>query len=311
MQQEDTTSNAPLLAYLEARERAFAVYEGRTVYAAHSMVASDGVPLTVFEAGDPEQPTVLLVNALGVSCLFLTEIARCLAQSHHVLSWESRGLPDEPSWRSDADLSIARHSMDAAEILAHKSCRPDAVVSYCSGANIAVYALAKQIIGTKRLCLISPSIELAAVSERTDYQRTMPQMWRQVARSGLRHAALVRALMQEGRKTEHGAIEDELYALNNLPFRSDESTYRYAQLQAACLEPDWGKLLGQAGTPALVLHGEQDDLIHIETSKAVARMIPGALFRNIRHHGHFAVYTSAELHQQVTAFLHGIERTEH
>jgi pimeloyl-ACP methyl ester carboxylesterase len=307
MLQESQVSTEPRLPYLGARERVFAVYRSLEVFSQESIASSDGTPFTVLTAGDPQRPTVLLVNALGVSCLFLTQIARRLAREYHVITWESRGLPNDLP-NAGGDLSLERHCRDAAHILARKGLRADAIVAYCSGANVAVYGMAKQIIGAMRLCVISPSIEVATALDRTAYQRTMLPMWEKIAQSGPRYAALVRVLLQQRTDADDGSIDYELSYLNNLPFRTNESTYRYARLQAACLQPDWVELLGRVSSPALVLHAQQDDLIHVETSKAVARGIAGAAFREIPGGGHFAIYTCGALHEEVAAFLNGLEK---
>src|SRR5689334_14612034 len=136
----------PLLLYLDEAQRAFATYQGLRSFAVGSVVADDGTPLRVLEAGNPNRPTVLLVNALGVSSLFLTEIAKRLTRNFHVLTWESRGLPDYSSLKDGGDLSVERHCLDAVQLLEQKSRRADAVVSFCSGANIAVYAVAKHLM---------------------------------------------------------------------------------------------------------------------------------------------------------------------
>ena len=302
MRQSDETSSEPWLAYLAAEECAFEIYRGHSVFRPSSLVMSDGVPVTVIEAGRPGNPTVLLVNALGTSCLFLSKIVGRLADEYHVISWESRCLPDVRPASMDADLSVARHAADAAEILASKGASVHAVVSYCSGVNVAAYALAKGVVSAQQFCIVSPSIDLASASDQTEYQRMMLPLWRAVAKSGIRHAALVRVLLQQGHKPETGTVDFELSTLNNLPFRTDESTYLYARLQAACLEIGWDKLLPEVRLPTLVLHGVKDDLIHIATPRAVARAIAGAAIYTVDA-GHFAVYTSSALHAEVAGFL--------
>lgn len=302
MQQHSVVSAEPRLSYLDDEHRRFRIYESAKVFREESIDVDDGTPLTVLQAGARGRPVVLLINALGVSCLFLAEIARRLAQNYHVVTWESRGLPNETPIGEGADFSVERHARDAAAILAHLRVQPQAVVAYCAGANVAVYALARRLIHAGRLCIISPSMHMGAELAQTDYQRTMLPLWEKIAAAGPRYAALVRVLLQQGAKPEAGTIDHELFSLNNLPFRTNESTYRYARLQAECLRLDWPALLGQIRMPALVLHGEHDDMIHNETAAAVARHIAGAKFQSIPA-GHFAVYTSAALHEEVASFL--------
>ena len=231
--QNSQAPNGLRLPYLEAPERAFAMVREPGVFSEDTLIAGDGTPLTVLEAGDPEKPTVLLINALGVSCLFLARLAKALARDHHVLTWESRGLPDYSAMAEDGDLSVERHCSDATEVLAYKGREADAVVAYCSGANVAVHAIANRTFAANRLCIVSPSMELATATARTVYQRTMLPIWEKMIRLGPRNAALIRALIVQNQPPHDGSLDSELHCLNNLPFRTDEATYRYAQLKAA------------------------------------------------------------------------------
>lgn len=305
MLQHGQAPNGLRLPYVEDPERDFAVFRELGVFRQETVVASDGTELAVFEAGDAAKPTVLLINALGVSCLFLAKLAAALARDHHVLTWESRGLPDQAALADGGDLSIERHGRDAADVLERKGRRAEAIVAYCAGANTAVYGIANGILDAGRLCIISPSMEMKTVTAKTDYQRTMLPIWENVARSGPRFAALIRALIRQNQKPHDGSLESELTWLNNLPFRTDVSTHRYAQLQAECLKLDWSALLGRVDRPTLVLHGADDDIIHEETSEAVAAGISGASYQKIPDCGHFAVFTSAPLHERISAFLGG------
>jgi len=298
-------SNGLRLPYLEAGERDFAVFRELEIFREDSVAAGDGTTLAVFEAGDAAKPTVLLINALGVSCLFLARLAAALTRDHHVLTWESRGLPDHAATADGVDLSVERHSRDAADILERKGRRADAVVAYCAGTNTAVHGIVNGVLDTGRLCIISPSMDIKTAAAKTDYQRTMLPIWEKVAQSGPRHAALIRALIRQNQKPRDGSLLSELNWLNNLPFRTDATTHRYAQLQAACLKFDWPVFLEQIKQPTLVLHGADDDIIHEATSAAVAAGIPGASFQKIPDCGHFAVYTSTPLHERISAFLNG------
>jgi pimeloyl-ACP methyl ester carboxylesterase len=303
--QNSEVSDRLHLPYLEAAERDFSICRDMDAFSEETIIASDGVRLKVLEAGNPSKPTVLLVNALGVSCLFLSRLAKALAGDYHLLSWESRGLPDYASAEGEVDVSVERHSKDVTEILAHKGREAAAVVAYCAGANVAVHAIANGMLATRRLCIISPSMEIGDAAAKTNYQRTMLPIWEKMSEMGPRYASLVRALIQQNQKPHDGTLASELHQLNNLPFRSPETTYRYALLQAACLKFDWASLLGKVKMPALVMHGTEDDMIHEETSATVAAGIDGASFLKLPDCGHFAIYTSDTLHERVHAFLAG------
>lgn len=297
-----TTGNNRL-SYLSEEHQALGVVQDVGIFHRSVVTTDDGVPLAVFRAGRADRPTVVLVNALGVSIVFLAKLAKRLSQDYNVVAWESRGLPDYAACDADVDFSVERTALDAACVLAQTAQPVHAVVAYCSGSNAAMYALNHRLIDAQRLCVISPSIELASVTQRTDYQRTMLPIWPKVVSGGPRFAALVRALLQKAASAGGDSSEQELSILNGLPFATSESTYRYAQLQAACLKIDWAQELAGVRQPTLVLHAEQDDIIHIETSKAVARGIANARFLNIEKSGHFGVHTSRALGDAISQFL--------
>ncbi|RQR58143.1 alpha/beta hydrolase [Burkholderia sp. Bp9002] len=292
------------LPYLDARQRAFDALRPLDELAAHTVTASDGVPLAAFEAGDPDAPTVLVVNALGVSAAFVAPLAARLAERHHVILWESRGLPDGGG--DAADLSLARHAQDAADVLAAlggADAPVAAVVAYCSGANIAAYALDERLLRAGRLAIMSPSMEVAGVTERTLYQKSVLPLWQRIADGGAAYAGLVRVLLNQARRVDDGSLDYQLATLNGLPFGDDASICRYASMQAACLREDWAARLGRLALPALVLHGARDDVIHAATSRGVADALGGATLETIDDAGHFGVYTSRVLQDRVAAFL--------
>ncbi|KWO73410.1 alpha/beta fold hydrolase [Burkholderia ubonensis] len=303
------------LPYLDARLRAFDALRPLDALTPHVVTASDGVPLAAFDAGDRHAPTVLVVNALGVSAVFVAPLVARLADRCRAITWESRGLPDA---RGDAsDLSLARHARDAADVLAALAAlaalagarvRVAAIVAYCSGANVAAYALDERVLAADRLAIVSPSLEIAGVADKTLYQKTVLPLWTRIAEAGAKHAALVRVLLSQARRVDDGSLDYQLSTLNALPFGDDESICRYARMQAACLREDWAARLGRLALPARVLHGARDDVIHAATSRGVAQALPGATLETIDDAGHFGVYTSRALRERVAAFLDGAGR---
>lgn len=60
-------------------------------------VSSGGVRLAVFEQGDPEQPTVLLVHGYPDTHRVWDEVAAALAAGHHVVRYDVRGAGESGS----------------------------------------------------------------------------------------------------------------------------------------------------------------------------------------------------------------------
>ncbi len=290
--------------YLDEQHLSFFLCRQARIFRQETVVAEDGRPLSVFEAGERGRSTVVLINPLGVSCLFLVNLACHLAQYYHVVTWESRGLPHYyGSVDSEDDWHPERHCRDLGSILIAKRCQADHVVSYCSGANVAVYGIAQEIIRTRSLCLISPSLDMGMVGKKTTYQQTFLPLLVRIAKEGARTAALVRAILQQTTPKPKSDIDIELSVINNLPFKDDKSTYRYAQLHAACLQLNWAELLRKIRVPTMVLHGEDDEIIHADTVKAIVAAISKARVTWLRDGGHFAIYKSQDLLAEVGSFL--------
>lgn len=313
----------PFASRLPAAVRGFAVLAALDKLRAHTITASDGTPLAAYEAGERGRPTVLVFNALGVSVAFVAPLVARLAVDYHVVGWEARGLPAVPGDEAAvADLSLARHARDAAEVLAalgesngrqeDKADRHEgdnaavphafALVAYCAGSNVAAQALSEGLVTTGRLVLLSPSIELPGVAEKTPYQASVLPLWDRIAGGAHGQAALVRVLLGQARRDDDGTPDAQLAILNALPFVDDASIVRYARLQHGCRRDDWAARLAGFALPALVLHGESDEVIHTATSRAVAQAL-GAALQTVEATGHFGVHTSRDLHERIAAFL--------
>lgn len=202
MTSSDSRKAMPDFTYLSDEHSAFSLCEEAAVFRKRGLLSEDGVKLSVYEAGDEGKPTVVLINPLGISCLLMARMARRLANDYHVITWESRGLPDYASIEENAqtDWSVARHCQDLAGILKNRGRQANAVVAYCSRANVAIYGLKNKIIDAQKLCLVSPSLEMGNLAKKTDYQRTVLPLWLKIAQDGIRTASLVRVLLGQAEK---------------------------------------------------------------------------------------------------------------
>lgn len=294
-------SKGPGFGYLSPAQREFELVRLAAVFRERTVTSDDGVPLHAYEAGAPQSPTVLLTLPFGISCALLAPLVRALEQRFHVVTWETRGLPrflpQEP------DLSPAAHHRDLLAIL--RACgdvTPKHLVSFCSGANVALHAVANGLIQPESLCLISPPVDIdpGQTGTQTDYQKTMLPLLDRTARDGLKFAALVRAMLGT-----NSTAQDEIGVLNNLPFASAESTLRYARLHAPWRSLPWPSLLAHVRTRLLILHGERDDYIHSHTVRALSGALHRSDLRLVADAGHFGVCEDPSFHRLALTFLLG------
>jgi pimeloyl-ACP methyl ester carboxylesterase len=302
---QETPEMAQRFAYLDDQQRAFTIHADAAFLREEIISSSNGAPLTVYEAGAAHSPVVVLINPLGMSCLFMTRLALRLAEHFRVISWESRGLPDYAAVQPDGkeDWSLESHCQDLLAILRHKQCEMEAIVSFCSGANIAVHGLSNGLLKTQRLCMVSPSLEMGEVGGKTDYQRGILPLWSKIAQDGLRMATLVRVLLQQSESKFDSNTDYELSVINNLPFKSNEHTLRYAQLHTPCLQQHSTTLLPRIAVPTLLIHGEDDDMVHADSARAIAAALPQCELLWNNEGGHFAIYKSTTLQTAVARFL--------
>ncbi|AUG81003.1 Short-chain dehydrogenase [Kitasatospora sp. MMS16-BH015] len=74
--------------------------------------ATDGLPLAVFEQGDPARPTVLLVHGYPDTHVVWDDVAEDLAADHHVVRYDVRGAGDSGVPRSREGYRLAQLGAD-------------------------------------------------------------------------------------------------------------------------------------------------------------------------------------------------------
>jgi pimeloyl-ACP methyl ester carboxylesterase len=287
----------------------------RELFSTHRQAASlrrlrvqsgDGHQLAVFTVGAAHLPPVVLLNPLGVSCLFFMNLVAELQARYRIVTWETRGLPEydhEPA--AEGHWSPECHARDLVAVLeACQARHPAAIISYCSGSYLGLFALARSIVpAPSRLVLVSPPLELSDAGERTLYQRTFPGLLARIARSGPGMGAVVRRIMLQAGQESASGVTKELHVLNSLPFATNDSIYRYACLHAAWSELPWRELLAQVRSPTRVLHAAEDPIVHTDTVRALVQALPNAELRVYPAQDHFAVYNCRELIRDAVRFV--------
>jgi pimeloyl-ACP methyl ester carboxylesterase len=300
-----TTVLAGPLRYLDDKPRPLELYRQWTEFTPLSVVADDGVTLSAATAGSPRRSTIIVVSPLGASSLLVGKLMATLAQDYHVVTWESRGLPDVTACevRDQSDLLPERHGDDLLAVVRATGARVEGVAAFCSGSYLAIHAMASGLIAPRAACLASPPVDLCVAGRRTTYQETFVPLLARIARNGQGTARLVRSLLEKGSRTPSSGVDAELALINNLPFGADHLVYRYALLHAPWLEMRWRDLLPQIDTPTLVVHGAEDEMVHPDTARALVDALPTAELKIFPREGHFACYKSRALLDEVSSFF--------
>ncbi|WP_321499673.1 alpha/beta hydrolase [Breoghania sp.] len=290
--------------YLPSEAANWRLVEESRVFRHQPVTATDGETIHAFTCGAQEKPTVLLINALGMSSLLMARLAKVLSCDFHVVTWETRGLPSVGPDHTLPDLSLKRHVNDALTVLSQTgSTAPFGIVAFCSGVNVALRGLMQNKLDCDRLCIVSPSIHLDCSQEETDYQRTMLPMWLDVAERGQPYASLIHRLLQSKSGDQETGLTGEVEVLDKLPFATAQSTFIYAIMQASCRDETIFANADTISIPTLVVHCDNDEIIHADTSRQLTSKLANARHLKIAHHAHYGICTSDEMHIEIMNFL--------
>lgn len=269
--------------------------------AARTTSGGDGSVLRYFVAGDAG-PHVVCVNALGQDLLVFTRLAERLAAGHRIVAWKPRGTfePDRPVttlWDQVADL---RRILDAEAI------RDCTLVSWCSGAKVAI-ELARRAPEVRALILTNgtyktyPGLEHA----ETEFEQTLLELCKIVVESP--HLApmvtdSIRSLLGggaprfgrgDGVAPPSPGEDSALAELLVEPFQSPETTLRYATQVVDYLTHDISPAIPVVEQPVLVISGEHDRVSSPVMARAIADRLPRGSFAEIAGGSHYCLYEHA------------------
>ncbi|MFD6241873.1 MULTISPECIES: alpha/beta fold hydrolase [Streptomyces] len=260
----------------------------------------DGTPLRVHTAGRPGSPAVVLASAPGMPARLAEWWIRTLAPTHHVVTWESRGLSGPPEASAATAYGLAEQSTDLVTAMDSAGMARAHVMGLCGGAVLAVVAAALHPERVVSLSLWHGDFELGPESPKTEHQRNLQALMAMVtdgrAPAGAIHGTLCRAIS--------GGVPADLAHLVLHPYATVELFSRYCALNGAVMGTDLRPHLSSVTAPVLVVTSEDDSTAHPEGSLLVARRLDRA-DTWIRPHGdHVSLFRGAPgLLDRMAAFL--------
>jgi nucleoside-diphosphate-sugar epimerase/pimeloyl-ACP methyl ester carboxylesterase len=305
--------DADLLGYIVEGIRAADRKDIDSTFDRLTVLASDGVALNVYRAGDRARPAVLICNDLGMPAEFVRPLAAQLARRWHVITWESRTLPGMARSRVDADVSLARQAADGLEVLDRLKVPRAALIGWCGGARVAlrIHNGARRRIAGLALLNGSYGREYAP---KTSFERTMAAIMPRIASDNHYARLFHRSIFTpdpEGEAPRTCAATEQLLAstapeflhLTSVPFHSANHLQRYARLVHALLRESISPSELDITVPTLVMTGDRDQTAHPEGSRALADDIVRSHFACVDGADHFALYRHEGFQSQVDAFV--------
>jgi 3-oxoadipate enol-lactonase len=248
--------------------------------------SSDGAPLKAYSAGRRSDKAIILVSACGMPAKLCDRWMDFLGKDHFVITWESRGLFEEPSDFDALGFDVAAQAEDLFAVMDHYGVKTAHLFGLCGGAVIAVQAAAAQPARVSSMSLWHGDFDLGPGSLKTMHQRNL-QALITIAAAGRAKAASVHKLFQQ---SDLMKLRPDLAHLILYPYATAELLFRYGKLNGSIMSTDISDLLDSISHPTLVVTSEDDSTAHPDGSMRVAKGIPNAILHVEQHGDHLSLF---------------------
>ncbi len=297
------------LSYLNEEQRLFSIFSNISDFDRYNVVSDDGHLLQVYEIGQQNAHIVILFPAVGTSFILLSNIARYLCNDFHVITWETRGLPNT-LWTSDAllDVSLEQQTRDVDTILArYPSKNLASIVAYCSGSPLALSYAASRRLAFSSLILVSPLFYISLAYPKNQYEEVVLPLWSRVAAEGKSFAEVFRRIINQG-NAGASQVGRQLASVNRILYRSDDSTLAYAQQLMAVISHDSLNDLLNVHVPLTLINSKEDEMVNWRVGETIAESIAHCKSVVYETGDHFMVYSNQRLFDEVKSkILNAIE----
>jgi pimeloyl-ACP methyl ester carboxylesterase len=246
----------------------------------------DGAPLRVYSSGQRSDKAIILVSACGMPAKLCDRWMDFLGKDHFVITWESRGLFEEPSDFDALGFDVATQAEDLFAVMDHFGVKTAHLLGLCGGAVIAMEAAAAQPARVTSMSLWHGDFDLGSGSLKTMHQRNL-QALITIAAAGRAQAASVHKLFLQSDVIK---LRPDLAHLILYPYATAEMFFRYGKLNGSIMNTDVSNLLERISHPTLVVTSEDDSTAHPDGSMRVAKGIPNAILHVEPHGDHLSLF---------------------
>jgi len=283
----------------------------------------DGTGIHMYNGHNRNKPAVVFLNALGMPIEFFLPLAEVLKDDFHLLSMDSRGCPNlEPAFDIEK-ISLEDQISDLEQILEQEKIANVHLIGWCTGVQLALSFAAANPEKVSSLTLINGNYSLAD-TPKTQYEKTMSDLVGYIEKDR-RYATIYQAVafgingaddsVEAHKKREEElinimiALPPELLHLASLPYKSEESFYRYAKLHGPFYRSDMLATCKRVSAPTLIVTSDADLLVSPDGSKKVAAEIENSTLFNGNTGSHFMLYgdkkVSGLIHSHLLKFSKG------
>jgi len=268
----------------------------------HRIETFDGVPLAWFEAGDG--PPVVLINGIGVDRRGLEPQVAHLAKRFRVLLWDYRGVGASGPIPYERAVSMAAHASDLLAVLRAAGVDRAAVVGWSMGVHVALELLRHQpeVAWSLVLCCGASSALFEQYSQVPGTGPVARGLLGLVARAhrplelamrmGVRTPLLLPFARGAGlvsKRADQRVFEDQARSVAACDMRT------YLGTMVELLRADCDDVLPRVRVPTLLVAGEADRMVRLETIRKMADRIADAEVLVVPRSGHYCLLEEPEL----------------
>jgi len=277
-----------------------------------------GRTLKYFTGGEGTR-TLVLLNAYGQSFGYWEKFLREIAGHLRVILWVPRGN-DGGTIGLRLPSPLAVHADDLDRVLEHEGVETCAVAAWCSGPKLALEFCLRYPHRVSSMVLVAASLKglVQHKTLETDYEKNLEPLLETVEKypetADVVLEYLKGILLAQNKQTRSNEelaamtdadIKEALAAVNvNLremvlhPFHA-ANIVAYAKQMRDFWQYDILPAVGRIETPVVFVGGDSDRIASQAIVKAVAAMIPGARFLEIKGGSHYLQFEEWDLLAQV------------
>jgi pimeloyl-ACP methyl ester carboxylesterase len=264
-------------------------------------VTRDGVTIDYAVDGEPNAPTVLLLEGLGYGRWMWRWLAETLIDDYYLLLPDNRGTGDSDV--PEVPYTAAEMAADAAAVLDDRDADAAHVCGASMGGMIAQeLALADDRVASLTLLCTSPGGDDATPTPRDVQEHIFSSPKDADPRERIRY--VMEPAVSDGFYEREPELVDRIVEWRLVDDASP--TGREAQA-AAVAEFDASDRLDAVDVPTLILHGTADHVLPVENAELLAELLPHAdvdLFEGGPHL--FFIEERKRLNDRIRTFLSGV-----
>jgi 3-oxoadipate enol-lactonase len=293
------------MTLLTRAEKEVAIAEAYRDFDRSQVIAGDGTALDVYECGIPQGSPVVIVNPIGVPVVLPSRLMRRLGERHRVICWEQRGCRQTFAEHCAKSTDYQSFVSDLVRIVEIKGNARCALIGICSGASLAIAAVANDLVKVAPLVLVSPAVRFRqGYSPSIFDQAVVPYM--QMIAAGDR--AIAESILELNAQAAYGnptAAQDEqlLDAADRWNLRSLDSLLVYAKTISTFAEELMDSSLPLVRQRVLVICASDDKTVLIETVRQLTRLLPNADLLEQPGGGHFLLFLDAAAQTKICDFV--------